>query len=78
MRVATSTATLRTRLEAAETAYDAMMVEGRGVVEYQEPGGLRVRKDPREMREYIRYLQEAIASRSSASTTTLASFRRPR
>lgn len=72
--MATSLATFQTRLEAAETAYDTMMSEGRGIVEYREADGRFVRKDPAELRAYIEYLQQQVAALSGGSTMTLASF----
>lgn len=80
MRVGTTATTYRARLEAAETALDDLMVQGRGIVEYTEPGtGVRVKKDPQQLREYISYLTERVATTSAgASSRTLAAFGRPR
>jgi hypothetical protein len=82
VRVATSISTLQERLEAAETAYHEMMAEGRGIVEYTEPGtNLRVRKDPAEMRKYLEYLRGRVSVVAGASSrsgnTTYATMRRP-
>jgi hypothetical protein len=80
VRVSTTITTYRERKQAAETAYDQMMTEGRGAVEYTEPStGVRIRKDPAEMRAYIDYLSTQITTTSgSASTRRLAAFGRPR
>jgi hypothetical protein len=81
VRVSTTVQTLQERREAAETAYHEMMAgDGRGIVEYTEPGtGLRIRKDPDSLRKYIDYLAERITTVSgSAGSRRLAAFGRPR
>lgn len=70
--------TLRTRLEAAEVAYDEMIVEGRGIVEYREADGTYVKKDPAQMRAYVDYLRTEIAAKATGSGRTFAAFARPR
>ena len=59
-----------------------MMVEGRGIVEYREPGtGLQVKKDPAALQEYIDYLRGRVSAAASAASrtgnTTYATMRRP-
>ncbi len=74
--MATSVSTFQTRLEAAETAYDQMMTDGRGIVRYREPGGNFIEKDPAAMQAYIEYLQRRIAAKTAGSTTTVVSLGR--